>query len=232
MPTKPRVNIIGNKYGFLTVMEEVDRYISPSGKPQRRFKCQCNCGNITYVNYYNLTRPKNPTVSCGCYAIKVRAENAKRSFTTHGCRKERLYGIWCGMRRRCEKDYDPEYASYGGRGISVCDEWQDYGRFREWALSHGYDPSAPRGDYTIERIDNDEDYTPINCKFVDIKSQANNKQNTLRYEWNGGMYSLTEIMNLSKTELSRICVYKRLRKGWSVDTAISVPKMKNQYAKG
>ena len=91
--------------------------------------------------------------------------------------KERLYNVYLGMRHRC---YDPKiknYRLYGGRGIKICDEWlNDYSVFREWAYANGYDENAPRGKCTIDRIDNNGDYTPQNCRWVDMKTQRKNQQ--------------------------------------------------------
>ena len=72
--------------------------------------------------------------------------------------------------------HDKSYPDYGGRGISVCDEWDDYGKFREWSYSNGYDSEAPFGESTLDRINNDLGYSPKNCRFVSLKTQANNRR--------------------------------------------------------
>lgn len=89
----------------------------------------------------------------------------------HGMRKSRLYNIWCAMRYRCKSPKCSGYHNYGGRGITVCSEWQKFIPFMEWALEHGY-----RDDLTIDRIDNDGNYEPSNCKWSTVKQQNNNKR--------------------------------------------------------
>lgn len=168
-------DLTGKKFGRLLVLEQAESRRQPNGKLKRRWKCICDCGNVVVVDQEKLTRKNYNTLSCGCYAREVRANNAKATFTTHGHRHERLYGVWSGMRRRCEKEYDPEFSRYGGRGISVCDAWQDYAIFRDWAYSNGYDENAKRGDCTIDRINNDGNYEPDNCRWADMMTQAHNK---------------------------------------------------------
>ena len=93
-----------------------------------------------------------------------------------GKSKERLYAIYRGMIARCYNINTPNYHRYGGRGIKVCKEWlDDYEVFKEWAYETGYNPLAPRGITTLDRTDNDGDYTPQNCRWVDMKVQNNNQ---------------------------------------------------------
>lgn len=93
-----------------------------------------------------------------------------------GKARERLYAIYNGMMSRCYNPNTPNYFRYGGRGISVCDEWRNsYDAFKEWAYDNGYNPLAPRGITTLDRIDNDGNYTPENCRWVDMKVQNNNQ---------------------------------------------------------
>ena len=82
------------------------------------------------------------------------------------------------MLYRCYKDKYPYFKYYGGRGITVCDEWLEYDNFMRWAYSHGYDPNAKRGKCTIDRIDVNGNYEPSNCRFVDMAVQNNNKRNS------------------------------------------------------
>ena len=80
------------------------------------------------------------------------------------------------MKARCQNPKTEQYHNYGDRGIKVCQEWQKYELFRDWAMSHGYDPNASFGQCTIDRIDVDGNYEPSNCRWVDLKTQANNKR--------------------------------------------------------
>lgn len=93
-------------------------------------------------------------------------------YKKHGLSGTRLYRIWCGMRQRCYDQNSPNYKNYGGRGITVCDEWQEFEPFAAWALMHGYSI-----DLQIDRIDNDKGYSPENCRFVTPLENNHNRRN-------------------------------------------------------
>lgn len=141
----------------------------------------------------------------------------------HGGRHTRLYNIWRSMRQRCSNSHTKNYKNYGARGIRVCDEWNDFTVFSEWAKSSGYNDSM-----TIDRIDNDGDYSPMNCRWATYQEQARNKRNTALYEHNGESHTLMEWEEVFgipwKTMWARIHVY-----GWNVEEALTSPKHINQY---
>lgn len=104
----------------------------------------------------------------------------------HGMSNTRLYKIWCGMRQRCYNKNYHGYIDYGARGITVCDEWNtDFLAFYTWAVQTGYDENAPRGQFTIERKDNDGPYSPDNCRWATIAEQERNKRNNIKIQVNG-----------------------------------------------
>lgn len=164
-------DLTGQRFGRLTVIRQADDYIAPSQGHYAVWECQCDCGNLTTVIGTRLTR--GIVLSCGCY----QAQRSAEYHTKHNGCKDRLYRIWCAMRERCNRPLNKAYASYGGRGIRVCEEWdKDYQAFRDWALINGYDPTAPFGQCTIERIDVDGDYCPENCTWISLTEQQKNKR--------------------------------------------------------
>lgn len=137
------------------------------GKPTR-WICECDCGTVKDVPGSELVR--GASKSCGCY----KSEKAANAHRKHDGKGTRLYNVWTSMNNRCRNKNERTYKYYGGRGISVCEEWQDFGNFKKWAYENGYDETAKRGDCTIDRIDNNGNYEPSNCRWVSMKVQRMN----------------------------------------------------------
>lgn len=163
------IDLTGQKFGKLTVIKRSDVKAR-----EAMWLCKCDCGTEIVTRGSSLRA--NLSNSCGCFRDEYWQKQHNR-LSHGGSRNERLYRVWRGMIDRCYYPSHNRYKIYGGRGITICTEWkEDYSSFREWALSNGYDSKAPRGKCTIDRIDVNGNYEPSNCRWVDMKFQANNKQ--------------------------------------------------------
>ena len=185
------IDITGKTFGKWTVIKraENDKYKSA------RWLCRCECGNEHIVRGADLRSGKSK--NCGC----VNKNNFKKMIYKHGREGTRLYRTWSSIKARCYNKNYHKYYRYGGRGITVCDEWKnDFMSFYKWAMANGY-----KDNLTIDRIDNDGNYEPNNCRWVTNKEQANNKSTNVFVEYKG----------LKKTvaEWSRYfnCDYEKLR---------------------
>lgn len=204
-------NLEGKKFGMLTVLERVEDTFDKSDRRYVTWKCRCDCGNITYVTANNL---HGKTTSCGCLLKSV----AGKQTLKHGYRKTRLYSIYNGMKQRCNNPNHIEYKSYGGRGISVCDEWNvpdGLAAFAEWALLNGYTEEL-----TIERIDVNGNYEPKNCTWIPLSEQAKNTTRNRFVTYKGKKLILKDFARITGIDHRKIGRY--LDKGFSVDEILEM----------
>lgn len=200
-------DLSGKKFGRLSVIEF-------AGRDKHRhllWRCVCECGNERLVAKNNLLSGR--TVSCGCYA----SERASNQLRKHGMFSSRFYSVWHDMMRRCYNKNDVHYNRYGGRGISVCEEWHDVRNFVAWC-----EQKNPDSGMTIDRIDNDSGYSPDNCRFVSLKDNQNNRSSNRNLEFHGETKTVTQWAE--KTGIPASVIYSRLDKlGWSVEKALTTP---------
>lgn len=190
-------DLTGKKYGKLTVIEPINEKLL-SGQ-HKRLICQCECGNTTIVSSVHLKN--GDTQTCGCYF--------------HGLSNTRLYTIWNKMKSRCNNKKEKAYKYYGERGISICKEWKnDFKTFYNWAINNGYADNL-----TIDRINNEEGYSPNNCRWVTQKVQANNTRWNHRVSYNGEVHNISEWSEITGIKANTI-IY-RLRRGWNIERALT-----------
>lgn len=199
-------DLTGMQFGLLTVLE----YIGTNKYRASLWRCVCSCNGINEIIVSTSHLKSGDVQSCGCL---IRTNHYK----IHGECDTRLYDIWNGMKKRCNNPNSDRYNDYGGRGITVCDDWNNnYINFRDWSLNNGYDDNL-----TIDRIDNDLGYSPDNCRWATRLEQQNNTRSNAYYEFNNETHSLTEwcrILNLNYNTIK-----SRLRNGWTFEQAITTP---------
>lgn len=213
----PYTDLTGMRRGHFIVLKEVDR---PQGKQWRHFwLCRCDCGTERIYETSQLNRIGRINGSCGCEHKKIMSEMMRKKKTTHGCTKTRLYAVWSSMKNRCLLKSCKEYPLYGGRGITICDEWaSDFQAFQKWALQNGYDKDAKRGKCTLDRIDVNGNYCPENCRWVDQKTQSLNRRDTIYLECNGKKKTIPEWSEISG--IPQKTIRDRLKYGWPIEDVI------------
>ena len=154
-----KADLLWQRFGKLTVVERI-------GMNKYRcieWKCLCDCGKYTKAQTSDLR--KGHMISCGCSKFKDRQSRSNNGGPT------RIYRIWKNMKKRCLNPNNNDFKYYGARGISVCNEWLEFKPFYEWSMKNGYSETL-----TIDRINNDGNYEPSNCKWVTRKEQAQHRR--------------------------------------------------------
>jgi hypothetical protein len=191
----------GDRFNKWTVIDEVEKQGGC-----RAFECLCDCGESGIVRLYGLRSGKSG--GCGC----IQREKA----TKHGHAKvsavSRTWNVWSGMKSRCRCKTHKQYEDYGGRGIKVCDRWDVFSNF---LADMGKCPTGR----SIDRIDNNGNYEPSNCRWATPKQQARNKRNNRLITCNGNTRTLSEWSEI--TGIKRENISMRIKKGWPVEKALS-----------
>lgn len=181
-----------------------------------RLLCRCDCGTVREVKEDSLKR--GVSVSCGC----LRVEMFRKMATTHGLSTSRIYRIWCGMKERCENPNYKPYKGYGAVGIKLCEAWHNFDTFLEWSFNNGYSTTV-----SIDRIDTYGNYEPSNCRWVDRKTQQNNRKDTHYLTAFGETKPLMYWLEDNRCTISEGTLRSRLSIGWEEHKAISTPRLRS-----
>lgn len=204
---------IGQKFGRLTVLRAIT--VKRGRSNRTLWETKCDCGNIHVAVPTDIVKGK--CRSCGCFHDERCTERAAK-FKHSVKDNKRLYSIYNGIKNRCFNKNEPRYKDYGGRGITMCDEWrEDFDSFADWALANGYTEEL-----TIERVDVNGNYCPENCTWITRAAQRENRRDTVWVVYKGEriqLYKLCERLGLCYDTMNDRIVKRK----WDVERAISAP---------
>lgn len=207
-------DLSGKKFGKLTVIKRTENTFS-KGRSYVNYLCVCDCGKEKIVKAENL-RSGN-TKSCGCFSDYTRSVTHK----THGKTNTRIYRIYRNMLCRCLNKNREAYKNYGGRGITVCDDWlgkDGFYNFSKWAYHNGYSDCL-----TLDRTDNNLDYSPDNCKWSTRKEQSNNRRSNKVYQYKGEVLNIRQLSDKYKIPYETLRA-RLVKYGFTVEEAINVAR--------
>jgi hypothetical protein len=206
---KRGVNLVGQRFGRWTVLAETTPFLRRDGGRRRRWICKCSCGTVRMVLQQALfAKPGKGSMSCGCLHIEC-------TYRTHGMAQTSLYKVWASMRARCNNPNNKEYANYGARGIKVCAKWTAFeGFFAD--MGPTYQPGL-----SIDRIDNNGDYTTDNCHWTTQQEQMHNCSINHWLEFGGERLIVSDWAR--KLGIKIHTLNSRLAAGWSPERALTTP---------
>lgn len=200
------IDLTGKKVGLITVIRR-------SSNSHRHWFCKCSCGTTKNIYYVHLARDR--IKSCGCLQRKVASQTAKITSRKHGMRRTPTYNSWQGMKSRCYRTTDPDFYRYGARGIKVCDHWKD--SFENFYKDMGDRPAGK----SLDRIDNDSNYKPENCRWSTCKEQQNNRSSNAIYTYKGRSQNIRAWA--TEYNIKYGTLQSRLFMGWSIERALETP---------
>lgn len=208
------------RFNKLRVLREISPVLKYKGSKElvRRFECVCDCGRKKKCLLHLLRSGLNK--SCGCCGGR-----ASWGYIFHGESRTRLYACWMHMRTRCYTTNVEKYPSYGGRGITICEAWKNnYPAFAKWARANGY-----KDNLTIDRIDNNGNYTPSNCRFIPMEKQSLNTRRTLYITAWGETKSSHEWLKDFRCEIrTRQAMVNRIRMGFTGEEVVGIRYLKRK----
>lgn len=211
------IDLTGQQFNRLKVIRR-----APNRGKQTYWLCECQCENKTLKEVRGADLKNGTTKSCGCWKKEVDMQKIKEfnksiGYEEHGMSDSRIYSIWLDMNRRCADENRERFKDYGGKGIEVCNSWKNsFKSFKDWALANGYSEEL-----TIDRIDNNGDYEPDNCKWSTYKEQNNNRGYHRFVEINGVVKNVTQWCE--ELGMDKHLVRSRIHKGWSEEEALLIP---------
>lgn len=197
------IDLTGKRFGRYAV---VDRHVA------HLWNCVCDCGAKRVVNGSSLRL--GFSLSCGCLRREVFNKTLAGSRATHGMSHHPEYRVWASMRDRCNNPNTANYPQYGGRGVKVCDRWNDYSLF---IADMGRRPAG----HSLDRIDNNGNYEPTNCRWATRQEQNRNTRRNKTLAHNGDVRCIAEWAD--KTGIHEAIIRQRLALGWDVDRALTEP---------
>lgn len=203
------IDLTGQRFSAVVVLERAEN----SKRNEVMWRCRCDCGKEFITRARSLR--SGEVTSCGCLGKEHAVAAMKKANTKHGASPHRgytkLYNTWLRMKGRCNRPTATSYKYYGGRGISVCEEWEnDFAVFRDWALANGYKEGL-----SIDRIDVNGNYCPENCRWITMKEQQKNKRNVNPITWNGETHTIPEWAEI--TGIGYGVLYKQIKEGKPLD---------------
>lgn len=197
---------LGKKVGKITIVEYLGKIKKEKGDNHRFWLGKCECGKNIYLRQTDIL--KETRKSC---------PKCNRSSYKHGMTNTRLFHIWQNMRGRCYCKTNYDYKDYGNRGIKICDEWEyEFLNFYNWAINNGYSDEL-----TLDRIDNEKDYCPENCRWSTAKFQSNHKTNNVYYTFK--RKTQTSKQWCDEYGISQTTFIDRLKRGWTLEQALTIP---------
>jgi hypothetical protein len=212
-----RQNLLGRKFGRWTVVEESIRV---PGSTNARWLCRCDCGKERVVVDGPLIRGSSR--SCGCLSVELSVKRSTTHGQSSGGRPTREFRIWKGIVERCKNPNSPAFSRYGGRGIGICKEWV---RFEDFFRDMGKCGAG----MTIERVNNDEDYGPDNCKWATRLEQSRNRSSSKRLDAFGEFKTIAEWSEDERCAVTRNVLYQRASRNWPPELAITSPNISKGY---
>ena len=210
---------IGDNFGKWKVIGFDDKRSKNSKHGRKYYFCECQCKDRTIKSVREDSLTSQKSMSCGCY----NREKVSEATSKHSLSDSNLYDVWVNMKQRCLNKNNPNYKNYGGRGITVCDEWiNDFIKFKEWSIENGYEKGL-----NLDRKDNNKGYYPENCRFITYIENQNNKRTNTYIEFDNEVHTIADWAK--KIDMNPRTLVTRLDTlNWSIEKALTTPVNKKR----